>query len=79
MTPSSTSTARASRFDLGTNVDGVGMLVDEFANLVDVPFRDDAAVADEEDIRRHRLDFVQDMTRHENALPRSAPFLDLVE
>jgi hypothetical protein len=43
---------------LRANVDGVRMLVDELANLVNVPLGEDAAVVDEEDVRGHRLDLV---------------------
>src|SRR3954471_20460779 len=43
------------------DVDGVRMLVDQLADLVDVPFRENPAVVDEQDVRGHRLDLVQDV------------------
>ena len=52
---------------------GVRMLVDEIANLVDVAFGDDPAVVDQQDVRRHRLDLVQDVARDEDALCRRGP------
>ena len=52
------------------------MLVDQVANLVHVAFGDDAAVVDQQDVRRHRLDFVQDVARHQDALARAPPLLD---
>ena len=53
---------------IGANVDRVWMLVDEIANLMDVAFRENAALVDQQDVRRHRLDLVKDMARDDDAL-----------
>ena len=52
------------------------MLVDQIANLVDVAFGEDPPLVDQEDVRGHRLDFVQDVARHDDALAGAAPVLD---
>src|SRR5205085_2436228 len=54
------------------DVDGVGMIVDEIANLVHVAFGENPSLVDQQDVRRHRFDFVQDMARHDDALARAA-------
>jgi hypothetical protein len=53
------------------------MRVDQGADLMDVAFRDDAAVVDQQDVRRHRLDLVQDVARDDDALAGARPLLDL--
>ena len=52
------------------------MLVDELTNLVHVALREDAALVDQQDVRGHRFDFVQDVARHDDALALAAPLLD---
>ena len=45
----------------------------EIADLVDVAFGEDPAVVDQQDVRRHRLDLVQDVARDDDALAGAAP------
>ena len=52
------------------------MLVDEIANLVDVALGEDPSLVDQQDVRRHRLDLVQDVARDDDALAGAAPVLD---
>src|SRR5690242_6380469 len=58
------------------DVDGVRVLVDELPDLMDVAFGEDPAVVDQQDVRRHRLDLVQDMARNDDALAGAAPLAD---
>src|SRR5450759_4181401 len=44
----------------GANVDGVRVRVDQVADLVDVALGQDPPVVDQQDVRGHRLDLVQD-------------------
>ena len=70
-------TRRASaRGSLGADVDGVRMRVDQVADLVDVAFGEDPAVVDQQDVRRHRLDLVEDVARDDDALAGARPVLD---
>ncbi len=52
------------------------MGVDQVANLVHVAFGQDAAVVDQQDVRGHRLDLVQDVTRDDDVLAGAGPVLD---
>ena len=73
-TSSSARNSRASaRGSRGADVDGVRMLVDQVADLVDVALGEDPAVVDQQDVRRHRLDLVQDVARDDDALAGAAP------
>ncbi len=60
----------------GADEDGVRVGVDQVANLMNVALGQDAAVVDQQDVRRHRLDLVQDVARDDDALARAAPVLD---
>src|SRR5262245_66163529 len=64
--------AGAFRFD----VDGVRMFVDEVANLLDAALGENAALIDQQDVRRHRLDLVKDVARDDDALAVACPVLD---
>jgi len=52
------------------------MRVDQVADLVDVAFGQDAAVVDQQDVRRHRLDLVEDVARDDDVLAGARPVLD---
>ena len=52
------------------------MLVDQIADVVHVSFGEDPAVVDQQDVRRHRLDLVQDVARHDDALAGAGPLAD---
>ena len=56
------------------DVDGVGVLVDQVSNLVNIAFREDLPVMDEQDAAGHRLDLVQYVARHHDATPFPPPF-----
>ena len=58
---------------LGLDVHRVRMLVDQVADLVHIAFGEDPSLVDEQDVRRHRLDLVQDVTRHDDAAPARGP------
>ena len=58
---------------IGNGPTPCAVLVDERANLVDVPIGGSVVV--NQDVRRHRLDFVEDVTRH-GSTNRSGPILD---
>ncbi len=60
----------------GADVHRVRMLVDEVADVVNVAFGEDPAVVDEEDVRGHRLDLVQDVARDDDRLSGAGPFAD---
>ena len=64
-------TARVS----GAHDDGVGMFVNELTDLVNVSLGNDASVIDEENVRRHRLDFMKDVARHQDAPAGTAMLL----
>ena len=73
-TLSSARNSRASaRGCVRLDVDGVRMLVDQIADLVDVAFGEDPALVDQQDVRRHRLDLVQDVARDDDALAGARP------
>ena len=61
---------------VGADVDRVRVLVDQIADLVDVALGEDPAVVDQQDVRRHRLDLVQDVARDDDALAGARPVAD---